>query len=56
MYPEDLRYNKEHEWVRVEGDIGTIGITGVQFHAGWHYQSFGKQILVSFHLFRSGRP
>ncbi len=26
-YPEDLRYTKEHEWVRVEGDTGTIGIT-----------------------------
>ncbi len=26
-YPEDLRYTKEHEWVRVEGDVGTIGIT-----------------------------
>ena len=26
-YPEDLRYTKEHEWVRAEGDIGTIGIT-----------------------------
>lgn len=26
-YPEDLRYTKEHEWVRVEGDIGTVGIT-----------------------------
>lgn len=26
-YPEDLRYTKEHEWVRTEGDIGTIGIT-----------------------------
>ena len=30
MDPEDLRYTKEHEWVRVEGDIGIIGIT---FHA-----------------------
>ncbi len=27
MYPENLRYTKEHEWIRVEGDIGTIGIT-----------------------------
>jgi glycine cleavage system H protein len=27
MYPENYRYTKEHEWVRVEGDIGTIGIT-----------------------------
>lgn len=27
MYPENFRYTKEHEWVRVEGDIGTIGIT-----------------------------
>ncbi len=26
-YPEDFRYTKEHEWVRVEGGIGTIGIT-----------------------------
>ncbi len=26
-YPENLRYTKEHEWVRVEGDIGVIGIT-----------------------------
>lgn len=27
MYPENYRYTKEHEWVLVEGDIGTIGIT-----------------------------
>jgi len=27
MYPADLRYTKEHEWVRVEGEIGTVGIT-----------------------------
>jgi glycine cleavage system H protein len=26
-YPEDLRYTKEHEWLRAEGDVGTIGIT-----------------------------
>ena len=25
--PKDLRYTKTHEWVRVEGDIATIGIT-----------------------------
>ena len=27
MYPEQLRYTKEHEWVGVEGDVATIGIT-----------------------------
>jgi len=27
MYPEDYRYTKEHEWVLVEGDTGTMGIT-----------------------------
>jgi glycine cleavage system H protein len=27
MYPADRRYTKEHEWVRVDGDRGTIGIT-----------------------------
>ncbi len=26
-YPEDCRYTKEHEWVRVAGDRGTVGIT-----------------------------
>jgi len=26
-FPTDLRYTKEHEWVRVEGDTGAIGIT-----------------------------
>ena len=25
--PTDLKYTKEHEWVRVEGDVATIGIT-----------------------------
>lgn len=29
-YPENFRYTKEHEWVSVEGDTGTVGIT---FHA-----------------------
>jgi glycine cleavage system H protein len=26
-YPADLKYTKEHEWIRVEGDTGVIGIT-----------------------------
>ncbi len=26
-YPENFRYTKEHEWINVEGDAGTIGIT-----------------------------
>ena len=26
-YPENFRFTKEHEWVSVEGDIGTIGIS-----------------------------
>jgi glycine cleavage system H protein len=26
-YPENFRYTKEHEWVRVEGDTATAGIT-----------------------------
>lgn len=26
-FPEDLKYTKEHEWVRIDGDIATIGIT-----------------------------
>jgi glycine cleavage system H protein len=30
-YPEDLLYTQEHEWLRVEGDVATVGIT-------WHAQ------------------
>lgn len=26
-FPENLRYTKEHEWVKLEGDTATIGIT-----------------------------
>ncbi|HEX7196259.1 MAG TPA: glycine cleavage system protein GcvH [Candidatus Limnocylindria bacterium] len=26
-YPDDLRYSKEHEWVRMDGSRATIGIT-----------------------------
>jgi glycine cleavage system H protein len=26
-YPEEFRYTKDHEWVKPEGGIGTIGIT-----------------------------
>jgi glycine cleavage system H protein len=27
MVPENLRYTKDHEWIRVEGDVGTVGIS-----------------------------
>lgn len=27
MVPQDLHYTKEHEWVRVVGDLATVGIT-----------------------------
>jgi len=27
MYPDNFYYTKDHEWVKVEGDKGTIGIT-----------------------------
>jgi len=27
MADDDVRYSSEHEWIRVEGDVGTIGIS-----------------------------
>ena len=27
MYPKDLKYTEQHEWVRVEGNQATVGIT-----------------------------
>src|SRR5215207_11586384 len=31
--PENLHYSKDHEWVRIEGDTGTVGITDHAQHA-----------------------
>lgn len=31
--PENLRYSKDHEWVEVNGDIATIGITDYAQHS-----------------------
>lgn len=30
MYPEDRKYSKEHEWIKIEGNIGIVGIS---YHA-----------------------
>src|ERR1700730_12664506 len=32
MYPSDYRYTQEHEWIKVAGDQGTIGITDYAQH------------------------
>jgi len=42
MNPEDLQYSKEHEWLRVAGDTGTVGIT---HHA---QEELGDVVFVEF--------
>jgi glycine cleavage system H protein len=32
MVPKELRYTKEHEWVRVEGGLAVVGITDYAAH------------------------
>ncbi len=27
VFPENLKYTKDHEWIRIEDNIGTIGVT-----------------------------
>ena len=27
MYPDDLKYSKEHEWVRMNGNVAEVGVT-----------------------------
>lgn len=27
MIPDDRKYTQEHEWVQIEGDVGTVGVT-----------------------------
>lgn len=31
-FPDNLRYTKDHEWIRIEGDEATIGITDFAQH------------------------
>jgi len=33
MVPNDLAYTKEHEWIRIEGKTGTVGVTDHAQHA-----------------------
>jgi len=40
-YPEDLRYFKEHDWVRVEGDEAAFGITW------WAQDALGDMVYAS---------
>ncbi len=30
--PDDLKYTKDHEWVKVDGDVATVGITDFAQH------------------------
>ena len=32
MYPSDYRYTKDHEWIKVEGNTATVGITDFAQH------------------------
>ncbi len=40
--PEHLRYSKDHEWVLVEGDVATVGITDYAQH------SLGDVVYIDF--------
>jgi len=32
-FPNELKYTKDHEWIRIEGDIGVVGVTDYAQHA-----------------------
>jgi len=48
MYPDDCRYTKEHEWIRVEGARGRVGIT--------HFAQAQLGDVVFVELPKVGRP
>jgi glycine cleavage system H protein len=31
-YPENVKYTKDHEWISIEGDIATVGVTDFAQH------------------------
>ena len=48
IYPDDLKYTKEHEWLAVNGSVGTIGIT--------HYAQSELGDIVYVELPAAGSP
>ena len=48
IYPEDLKYTKEHEWLAVNGSVGTVGIT--------HYAQSELGDIVYVELPAAGSP
>ena len=42
IFPEDLLYSREHIWVRVDGDMATLGITD------YAQESLGEILSVEF--------
>ena len=45
---EDLKYTKDHEWIKIDGDVATVGITG-DFGFGGHCfpKDLSRWIVVS---------
>ena len=41
MYPADFRYTKDHEWIKLDGAVGTVGITD------YAQQELGDVVFVS---------
>jgi len=48
IYPDDLKYTKEHEWLAVNGSVGTVGIT--------HYAQSELGDIVYVELPAAGSP
>ncbi len=48
IYPDDLKYTKEHEWLAVNGGVGTVGIT--------HYAQSELGDIVYVELPSAGSP
>ena len=48
IYPDHLKYTKEHEWLAVEGKVGTVGLT--------HYAQEELGDIVYVELPKTGTP
>ncbi len=44
--PEELKYSKDHEWVKLDGDIATVGISD---YAQSHHSYNDNKSPIKFH-------
>ena len=45
-FPAELKYTKDHEWIKVEGDVAIVGKKKMGFNVDYSYDAFPSDIIL----------